>query len=83
MTQRLDKINKPHDEIGSRPKLEFWHKWAQGPINIKTKKVAQTKCGVYNWYCELVYCDSLIFQGVCLFFKGNSARFSIFNNAFV
>ena len=34
-----------------------------------------------NVVCKLVHCncDSLNFQGVCLFFKGNSTQFFIFN----
>ena len=47
-TQRLDKINKPHNEIGSRPKLEHWYKRAQGPTNIKVKQVTRTKWRVYT-----------------------------------
>ena len=47
MTQRLNKINKTHNEIGSRPKLEPRHKRAQGPIKIKMK-IVWTKWGVYN-----------------------------------
>ena len=35
MTQRLNKINKQHNGIGSRPKLEPCHKWARGPIKNK------------------------------------------------
>ena len=37
MAQRLDKVNKPHNVIGSRPKLEPKHRRTQGPTNIKTK----------------------------------------------
>ena len=48
MIQRLDKINKQHNETGSRPKLEPWHKWAQSPTNIKMKQVARTKWGIYS-----------------------------------
>ena len=52
MTQKLDKINKPHNGIGSRPKLEPWHKQAQSPTNIKTKQVARTKWDVYKIYLQ-------------------------------
>ena len=38
MTQKLDKINKQHNGIGSRHKFEPWHKQAQSPINIKMRK---------------------------------------------
>ena len=48
MTQRLDKINKSHNEIGSRPKLESYKKRAQSLTKIKTKQVAQIKWGVYK-----------------------------------
>ena len=45
-TRRLDKT---HNEIGSRPKLEPWYKWAQSPIkNIESNTVTRTKWGVYN-----------------------------------
>ena len=48
MTQRLDKINKQHNRIGSSPKLEPRHKWVQGPTKIKMKQVARRKWGVYS-----------------------------------
>ena len=48
MNQRLDKINKLHNKIGSRPKLEPRHKRAQGPTNIKIK-INRTKWGVYKY----------------------------------
>ena len=48
MTQRLNKINKQHNGIGSRPKLEPSHEQAQGPTKIKTKQIARTKWGVYS-----------------------------------
>ena len=48
MTQRLDKINNPHIEIGSRPKLEPRYKQGQCPTIIKTKQVARTKWDVYS-----------------------------------
>ena len=43
MTQRLDKINTQHNEIGSRPKLKPCQKWTQSPTKIKMKQVARTK----------------------------------------
>ena len=44
MAQRLDKINKPHNVIGSWPKLEPRHKRTQGPTNIKSK-ISPNKMG--------------------------------------
>ena len=38
MAQKLDRLDKPNDKIGSRPKLEPRHKRAQNPTNIKMKK---------------------------------------------
>ena len=37
MAQKHGKINKQHNVIGSRPKLEPRHKRAQGPTKSKTK----------------------------------------------
>ena len=54
MTKRPDKINKTHNEIGSRPKLEPYQKQAQGPAKIKTTQVARTKWGVYIVHIILV-----------------------------
>ena len=50
MTERLDKMNKQYNGIGSRPKLESRHKCTQDPINIKMKQVARTKWDVYNTF---------------------------------
>ena len=57
MAQRLDKINKQHNVIGSRPKLEPRHKRAQGPTSIITKQVAQKKWGVYNTFVIINLAD--------------------------
>ena len=48
MTQRLDKINKQHNGMGSRPKLESHHKWARDPNKMKINIVARTKWGAYR-----------------------------------
>ena len=43
MTKRPDKINKTHNEIGSRPKLEPYQKQTQGPTKIKNTKSSPDK----------------------------------------
>ena len=54
MTQKLDKINKQHNGIGSRPKLEPWHNSNLGTNEpeaqpkIKSNTVTRTKWGVYR-----------------------------------
>ena len=66
------KINKPLNEIGSRPKLEPWHKQAQGPTKIKMKQVAQTKWGVYihdvrkSWNVEKQKSFSALYGDIAL-----------------
>ena len=50
MTQRLDKINKQHNGIGLKPKLEPRHKWAQGPINIKYEQNFKYKYNIKQHY---------------------------------
>ena len=46
MTQRLDKINKSHNEIGSRPKLEPWQKRAQSLTKKYNETSSLDKMGV-------------------------------------
>ena len=55
MTQRLDKINKPRNEICSRPKLEPWHKRTQSPTKIETKQVVWIEWGVYNTHLIVLH----------------------------
>ena len=45
MTQRLDKINKQHNGIGLRPKLEPLHKWARSPTKNKIEHSNPDKLG--------------------------------------
>ena len=61
MNQSLDKINKPHNGIGSRPKFELDINGPKVQQKFKTKQVARTKWGVYKVSFMLIRNQNLFF----------------------
>ena len=65
MTQRLDRINKQHNGISSRPRLEPRHKWPRGLNKMKINTIARTKWGIYNDILVVqIYVDDITFGAI-------------------